>query len=268
MLFCILPLFAADHKIDIAVHDLSTRSVTQETVTIVSDRLRAMLIETGLFRVLERNSMNLILEEQGFQQTGACDEASCFVEAGQLLGVDRMIAGSMGKIGTSYTISLRMFDVASGEILFTVNEDFRGSIEEHLDETLLQLSYALGTKVQDEPRAVSTHSVTLRNDAYESKAFSNSFLTRMSKSKEAGVNKKRRIRQLLLGVGALIAGGYGLYFNNLSKESLGEYHETERYDQELHQRKWEQYEVRTTVRNIFYGTSGLLFASTLISFKF
>ncbi len=268
VLFCILPLCAAEHKIDIAVHDLSSRSVTQETIVIVSDRLRAMLIETGLFRVLERNSMNLILEEQGFQQTGVCDESSCFVEAGQLLGVDRMIAGSIARMGTRYTISLRMFDVASGEILFTVNEDFSGAIEEQLDETLLNLSYALGTKVQEKQESLNLYSATLPENDEGSRAFSNAFLTRMSKSKEAGMDKKRRVRQLLLGVGALIAGGYGLHFNSLSKESLAEYHETESYDQEVHQRKWERYETRTTVRNIFYGASGVLFASTLISFKF
>ncbi|MGL1886650.1 MAG: CsgG/HfaB family protein [Reichenbachiella sp.] len=268
MLSCILPLCAADHKIDIAVHDLSTRSVTQETVTIVSDRLRAMLIETGLFRVIERNSMNLILEEQGFQQSGACDESSCLVEAGQLLGVDRMIAGSIGRMEGGYTISLRMFDVASGEIHFSANEYFRGSMEDQLDETLLNISYALGKKVQEEPVSVSLNSATILKSGDGSRAFSRTFLTRMSKSKEVIADKKRRIRQMILGVATVIAGSWGLYLNDVSEESLETYQESEGYDQEVHQRNWDRYQKSTKSRNILYATSGVLFASTLISFKF
>jgi hypothetical protein len=43
-----------------------------------------------------------------------------------------MVAGSVGQIGDLFTISLRMINVATGEILFTVSEDFQGSVKDLL----------------------------------------------------------------------------------------------------------------------------------------
>jgi len=117
-------------KINIAVNDLVGKGIEKSTAGIISDRLRSELINTGVFRVMERNEMENVLKEQGFQKTGACDDASCLVEVGQLLGVDRMVAGSVGRVGDFFTISLRIINVATGEILFTVNVDFEGTVKD------------------------------------------------------------------------------------------------------------------------------------------
>lgn len=132
LLFCFLifPLFAqVTAKLNIAVNDLKGNGLDQPTSRIISERVRSELVKSGGFRVMERNEMTTVLKEQGFQKTGACDEASCLVEVGQLLGVDRMIAGTVGKISNFFTISLRMIHVGTGEILFTVDEDYNGEIE-------------------------------------------------------------------------------------------------------------------------------------------
>ena len=94
------------NKLNIAVNDLSGKGIEKSTAGIISDRLRSELIKTGVFRVMERNEMENVLKEQGFQKTGACDDASCLIEVGQILGVDRMVAGSVGKVGNFFTISL------------------------------------------------------------------------------------------------------------------------------------------------------------------
>ncbi|MDD5343814.1 MAG: CsgG/HfaB family protein [Smithella sp.] len=145
-LVCFLPflfyiqLFAAGNstqtQINIAVNDLSGKGIDQATAAIISDRLRSELISTGVFNVMERNEMTNVLKEQGFQESGACDEASCLVKVGQLLGVERMVAGTVGQIGTLYTLSLRMINVATGQIIFTVNEDYEGEIKGVLSETV------------------------------------------------------------------------------------------------------------------------------------
>jgi TolB-like protein len=116
-------------KLDIAVTDIKGNGIDQGTAGILSDRLRSELLNTGQFRVMERNEMQNILKEQGFQRSGACEESSCLVQVGQLLGVQRMVAGSVGKVGNFWTISLRMLNVATGEILFTISEDYEGDIK-------------------------------------------------------------------------------------------------------------------------------------------
>ena len=54
--------------------------------------------------------MKDLLEEQRFQITG-CVEQACAVEIGRLLGARKMVIGSVGKVGDTFTVSLRMVDV-------------------------------------------------------------------------------------------------------------------------------------------------------------
>lgn len=73
--------------------------------------------------------MKDILKEQDFTMTESCNSAECAVQIGQLLGVEVMIAGDIGKMGQMYTIDLRMINVSMGKILLTKSEDYKGDIE-------------------------------------------------------------------------------------------------------------------------------------------
>ena len=131
-----VPVFGADtlataSRQNIAVMDLEARGgLTKDEVTAISDRLRGELVQTGKINVLERNQMNDILKEQGFQQSGACTDASCIVEVGQLLAVSKIAGGSIGKVGRVFSVSLKVIDVATGKIEQQVSADFRCGKEE------------------------------------------------------------------------------------------------------------------------------------------
>ena len=136
--FCFtFPLFAQGPvKINIAVNELAGKGIDHSTAEICSDRLRNEMVSTGVFRVMERGEMQNILKEQGFQQSGACDDKACMVEVGQLLGVERMVAGSIGKVGDFHTILLRVVDVRTSEIIIVVNEDFTGSVQDLISQAI------------------------------------------------------------------------------------------------------------------------------------
>ena len=86
----------------IAVLELQGEGVSLAEARTLTDRLRSRLVNTNVFHVLEREQMDEILGEQGFQQSG-CVSDECAVEVGQLIGVQLMVAGSIGKIGNLYT---------------------------------------------------------------------------------------------------------------------------------------------------------------------
>jgi hypothetical protein len=134
-----------DARVTIAVNDLKGSGVDQATAAIVSDRLRSELVNSGVFRVMEREEMENILKEQGFQQSGGCDEASCLVQVGRLLGVQRMVAGSIGKVENFWTMSLRMLNVTTAEILFTVDEDFEGDIKGLISQVIAKAAVKLAS---------------------------------------------------------------------------------------------------------------------------
>ena len=118
-------------KINLAILDLDAVSISTEESVVLTNRLRSEVFSTNRFVLVERNEMNEILKEQGFQLTG-CTSSECLVEAGQLLNVNQMIGGSIGKIGNTYTIEIRLIDISTGKILAMAAEDIQGRIDDVL----------------------------------------------------------------------------------------------------------------------------------------
>ena len=130
LLYLVIPLIltANDQKQAIAILDLEGKGVSQTDANSITDRIRHELFQTGEFRVLEREVMEEILSEQGFQLAG-CISSECAVEAGRMLGVKKMIAGSVNLVGNLYSIYLRMIDVETGEMVATASADCECPIE-------------------------------------------------------------------------------------------------------------------------------------------
>jgi curli biogenesis system outer membrane secretion channel CsgG len=103
VLLCFLAsiIWAEDAPKNLAVLDLNVSDgVTISDSRMIADRLETEMIQGGKYKVLERRRMSDILTEQGFQQTGSCAGTNCEVQIGQLLGVNRILAGSLGKVGS------------------------------------------------------------------------------------------------------------------------------------------------------------------------
>ena len=108
----------------------STKDFSKEELDAVTSRFETELMNTGKLIVLERRNMDMILQEQGFQQTGACNSSECQVQVGQLLGVDRIITGSITKVEKLYTVNLKMVNVENGQNEMSQAIDIRGTMED------------------------------------------------------------------------------------------------------------------------------------------
>ena len=111
----------------IAVLDFEPQGIPQSEVRTLADRFRQELFNTGKYRVVERGKMEEILQEQGFQQTG-CISNECVVEVGKMIGVQQMIGGSIGKVGSVFSVTVRIIDIETGEILKIISYDYTGEI--------------------------------------------------------------------------------------------------------------------------------------------
>jgi len=112
----------------IAVMDLDALGVSIDESKALSDRLRYELHNSGKYVVLERAMMDEILKEQGFQLSG-CVRDACIVEAGKLLAVEKIVGGSISKVGSIYSVSIRIISVETGEVLGSAQKDFKTKIE-------------------------------------------------------------------------------------------------------------------------------------------
>jgi len=118
-------------KMNIAALNLkNSAGVAAGESELISDRLRGDLFNTGRVNVMERDQMQEVLKEQGFQASGACTDEACLVQMGQLLGVQALVTGSIGKVGSMFMVNVRMIDVKTAKIVKVVSVDVRGEIED------------------------------------------------------------------------------------------------------------------------------------------
>jgi TolB-like protein len=130
-------LFAqtSGNKLNIAVMSLKAASgISDGEAVLVADRLRGELFNSGRVNVMEREQMSVILSEQGFQQSGACNDDKCMVQAGQLLGVEVIVSGSIGQLGSTFMINLRAVDVRTGRMTASVTKDARDNLDNLVGE--------------------------------------------------------------------------------------------------------------------------------------
>jgi len=146
-------VFAQD-RTTIAVLDFEGYGISEFEVQTLTNRARSLLVRIGKYQVVERGKMDAILKEQGFQQSG-CTSEECIIEVGQLLGVKYMLAGSIGRVGSTYTIDIRIIDVESSKIFKTASYDIEGKIDNVLKTGLQEaLDKLVGEKpARDIPKA-------------------------------------------------------------------------------------------------------------------
>jgi len=99
----------------IAIFDLDVvGKVDKDISRPLSDSVRHAIVKSGSFKVMDRANMDRILKEQAFQMSGGVLKERA-VEAGQFLGVGKIVIGSIGIVGRTYMISLSLVNIESGE---------------------------------------------------------------------------------------------------------------------------------------------------------
>jgi TolB-like protein len=124
----------------VAVLPFTSRVLDSSAIDGLTSAMNSELINTGKFRVMERSQMDGILQEQGFQQSGACDGQECAVQVGKLLSVDQMVLGTIAKVGNTYTLSARLVDVQTGEVRKSLTRNSRAEVDAILTEIIPQVA--------------------------------------------------------------------------------------------------------------------------------
>jgi len=115
-------------KITVAVLDFDPRGISTLEAQSLTDRFAAELNNTEQVILVDRRSMNEVLDEQGFEAQG-CTSEECAAEVGALLGVKYMVNGSVGRIGDTFTIDAKMFFVATGVAERTKSKTYAGPVD-------------------------------------------------------------------------------------------------------------------------------------------
>jgi len=126
----------------IAVLDLDAKGISQTEADYLSEYMRGQVTRlvtseeykerTGIdYTVVERSQMDKIFEQFEIQDTG-CTDVSCAVEFGKMLSVERILIGSVGLVGQTYSIATRIVDVESAGTIAVADYTYAGQIDDLL----------------------------------------------------------------------------------------------------------------------------------------
>ncbi len=100
----------------IAVMNLKCgKRIDKEQCVLLTDIVIKELVKAKKYRVINRADRDRILGEGDFQQAG-CFKGDCILEAGRLLGVGKIVVGSVIRFRRTYKVNLQLVNVKSAEV--------------------------------------------------------------------------------------------------------------------------------------------------------
>lgn len=147
-------LAQGDKVYTIGIINLDAKGVSEVEAEVLSDKLRSHITqlvssdeyrqmkEKDSYEVVERQNMDRIFEQFDVQNTG-CVSDSCAIEFGKMLQADRILLGTIGIIGNTFSVSTRIIDIESSKTVATADRQHRGSIDEVMSTVIVEVGNEL-----------------------------------------------------------------------------------------------------------------------------
>jgi TolB-like protein len=135
---------AAARKVKVAVVRLQARTGVEERVAdLFTDALAGELRKRPQLSVISDADVAALLGVERKRQMLGCTDAGCFAEIGGALGVDRIVHGSVGRVGGSLVVNLTSVDARKGTAVASSSERLQSASDEAFLDALPGIADAL-----------------------------------------------------------------------------------------------------------------------------
>ena len=104
-----------ESRIRLCVMKFSNTDMPAGVVSAISDSVRAMFSDIGLYTVLSREDVKEDLKNLRKKMPEKCMDTRCLVSYGKLLNVSKIVGGEISNDGTYYAVKINMVDVSTGQ---------------------------------------------------------------------------------------------------------------------------------------------------------
>ncbi|MBI4979709.1 MAG: hypothetical protein HZC28_19685 [Spirochaetes bacterium] len=151
---------AAQNDIRLGVLDFQAGAgVAAGDAKTITDILRSELVSSKQYLLVEREKVDKIMSEQGFQNSG-CTESECAAKVGKLLNIQKMLFGTVSKLGTKYYVIANMISVETAAVERSVKKsiDTFDGVEQACKEMSAELigGSATGTAEKNAPESTDS----------------------------------------------------------------------------------------------------------------
>ena len=118
LLFSVISLtvYAQAEKVRIAVFDpIATFAINDGTDVIVREITSSTVVNSGMYDVIDRMTLNKLAEEQNFARNGMMDETQA-VQIGKIAGASKVLFSVLASSGTRNMLTTKLIDVLTGTV--------------------------------------------------------------------------------------------------------------------------------------------------------
>lgn len=113
--------------VKIAVLDLeATEGVLPAVRRTLDELVLTEAQRSGRLQVLGMSDLRAVLGLERQRQLLGCESGECLTELGGQLGVDRLLAGALGKVGDLYYLNLKLIRTSTATVEGRVSREIRG----------------------------------------------------------------------------------------------------------------------------------------------
>jgi len=107
-----------ERGIGLAVLNLQTSGdIPKDLSSALSGFVAARLDRAGIFRIVSEDDVKRMVDFDQMKTALTCDDqASCLADIGAALGVPFMLTGTVGKLGSSYTLTLTLVEIDKARV--------------------------------------------------------------------------------------------------------------------------------------------------------
>ena len=132
-----LALLLARASDPIAVLDLKALGVPREVAELLSNALVARIRErVKPISVVGSEDIRSLIGFADQKRKLGCDDAKCLADIGGSLGAGKIVVGTVGKLGKSYRLDLRLIKVGDASMIGQAGEEIKGVEDDALLDAL------------------------------------------------------------------------------------------------------------------------------------
>jgi len=132
-------------KTSLAIYPIKAAGTADQAVaSALTSLLSSELTPSPRLSVIEEGMLKEVMARQALNESDACDDTSCQVAIGKLVKAQKMITGDIVKLGSRYTLSLKLVDIQTGTMEFTTKDGCPCN-----DDQVEQLVVVAGAKIRN-----------------------------------------------------------------------------------------------------------------------
>ena len=142
LFLCMFQLTFGEAKLKVAVLDATIGNGVEENASaIVADTINEQFVKSGKYIAIDRAYISKIQAEKKFQLSGEVNSDDV-KELGALFGAQFICVANVSKLGSTYTVSARMIDVTTAQVVSQESAKQKGEVD-----VLFDVAEEVGTKL-------------------------------------------------------------------------------------------------------------------------